>query len=203
VRRKSRARRPLCCRPGRLPLQSVRHRTIRFSPSASSRRRNARAALSAATTAAFRQRSKVLSAFASRLLNHAPCFSRQSCSFALERQFRLTAVYIEHCILSMGHFMIMKAADLDKLSAADPGLLQEREIAGGRSQIVSGGSELLLLVPAVAGVVGSVILSVAGSVPDPPSFCSADWATTRSSSWTWAWAWARGRIASFTDKLKR
>ena len=34
------------------------------------------------------------------------------------------------------------------------------------SQLISGGSELLLLVPAVAGVVGSVVLPTLGAVPD-------------------------------------
>jgi len=34
------------------------------------------------------------------------------------------------------------------------------------SQLISGGSELLLLVPAVAGLVGSVVLPVLGGVPD-------------------------------------
>ena len=34
------------------------------------------------------------------------------------------------------------------------------------SQLISNGSELLLLVPAVAGIVGSVVLPVLGAVPD-------------------------------------
>lgn len=34
------------------------------------------------------------------------------------------------------------------------------------SNMISDGSELLLLVPAVAGIVGSVVLPVLGAVPD-------------------------------------
>ena len=44
-------------------------------------------------------------------------------------------------------------------------------LAGGSflyngSQYISGGSELLLLVPSIAGIVGSVVLPVLGAVPD-------------------------------------
>lgn len=53
------------------------------------------------------------------------------------------------------------------------GLIQVLSLAGAygyvlylASQMLSDGSELLLLVPSIAGVVGSIVLPILGAVPD-------------------------------------
>ncbi len=74
---------------------------------------------------------------------------------------------------AMGSLVSDYFIDPQALPAGTSGLVQVLFLAAiygyallTASQLISDGSELLLLVPALAGVVGSIVLPILGAVPD-------------------------------------